>query len=110
MSEGWIFVKYIFKEAWREIRDFLKDVVSLKPKTIVYICGTAFVLLWLAGRQRIAVMFLVGFVIALVYKHWVGGEWRHELKRKIAEKGGEQRKVESATPDRSPSSLPQIKR
>ena len=75
------FFKYLFKETLREILEFVKDVVSLRPKTLVYIFGLAFIVLWLVGYQRTALLFAFLFTIMLFYKHWIAGEWKRELRQ-----------------------------
>lgn len=86
MSNLGDFLKYMLKGTVDEIKSFFIELLSLRPRTIVYITGGAFFLAWLFGQVKTAFILLLCLILALLYKYWIGGEWKHEArKRRIEE-------------------------
>lgn len=80
------FVSYLFKSMFNELKELSKDLVSIRPKTMVYLFGMAFLIFWGIGFQKLALFFLISVVAAMLYKEWVAGEWKHLARQREMER------------------------
>lgn len=80
------FISYLFKSMFNELKELSRDLVSIRPKTMVYVFGTAFLIFWVVGLQKLALFFLISVVVAMLYKEWVAGEWKHMARQREMER------------------------
>lgn len=91
------FLKYVWKEFFREITSSFKAVTNLaRPKLWLFVFS-AVLLYQLILRRRFETMFtLIVILFIWMWDYWEAGHWRGDLRRERMEKLREQAKKEKS--------------
>lgn len=90
ISDIKLFLKYLVRVTFEEIKSVFKDVAHVRPRTMVYFFGILFIITWVIGQRGLSLFFLISCISALIYKYYVGGEWKHAVRQEYLKKAKEQ--------------------